>query len=48
MKKIKYCDYGTNGLFYKNITIVNDDSSIISKWHSSLIDDARVVIYDHN
>ncbi len=36
------------GLYYKHITIVNDDSSVISKWVESLIDDARVVIYNCN
>jgi hypothetical protein len=35
------------GLYYKHITIVNDDSSVISYWHSPLIGNARVVIYDH-
>jgi hypothetical protein len=42
----------TCGLYYKLITIVNDDSSVVSKWMlqtvASLIDDARVVIYDRN
>jgi hypothetical protein len=38
----------TSGLYYKHMTIVNGDSSIISKWSFKLIDDARVVIYDHN
>jgi len=38
----------TCGLYYKHITIINDDSSVISKWHLSLIDDARVVIYDRS
>ncbi len=28
--------------------IVNDDSSIVSKRRSYLIDDARVIIYDRN
>jgi hypothetical protein len=36
------------GLCYKHMTIVNDDSSGISKWVSKLIDDARVIIYDCN
>ncbi len=36
----------TSGLFYKLITIINDDSSIINKLETSLTDDARVVIYD--
>ncbi len=35
-------------LIYKHITIVNDNSSVISEWHSSLIDNTRVVIYDRN
>jgi len=34
-------------LYYKHMTIVNDDSSVISKWSSKLIDNARGVIYDH-
>jgi len=36
------------GLYYKPITIVNDDSSIVSKLETSLIDDAKVVIYDRH
>jgi hypothetical protein len=36
------------GLYYKHITIVNDDSSVISMCYSSLIDDARGIIYDCN
>ncbi len=28
--------------------IVNDDSSVVSKWQVPLFDDARVVIYDRN
>jgi hypothetical protein len=35
------------GLYYKHVMIVNDDSSILSKWSFKLIDDPRVVIYDH-
>jgi hypothetical protein len=38
----------TSGLYYKHITIVNYDYSIISKWSSKHIDDVRVVIYDRN
>ncbi len=30
----------------KHMTIINDESSIVSKWSSKLIDDARVIIYD--
>jgi hypothetical protein len=33
-------------LCYKHVTIVNDDSSDISKGLKSLIDDAKVIIYD--
>jgi len=37
------------GLYYKHITIVNDDYSVISKWHlPPPIDDAKVVIYNRN
>ncbi len=35
-------------MYYKHITIVNDDSSIINKIDASLTDDARVVIYDRH
>ena len=37
---------GTCGLYYKHLTIVNDNSSIISKWSFKLLDDSRVVIYN--
>ncbi len=33
---------------YKPVTIVNDDSSIINQLETSLIDDARVIIYDRH
>ncbi len=36
------------GLYYKPITIVNDYSSIVNKLQTSLIDDARVIIYDRH
>jgi hypothetical protein len=39
---------GTSGQYFTPIMIVNDDSSVINKLETSLIDDARVVIYDHN
>ncbi len=32
----------------KPITIVSDDSSIVNKLETSLIDDARVIIYDRH
>ncbi len=38
----------TNGLYYKPITIVNADSSIINKLETSLTDDAGVIIYDRH
>ncbi len=37
-----------SGLYYKPITIVNDDSRIVKKLESSLTDDARVIIYDRH
>jgi hypothetical protein len=37
---------GISGLYYKHIMIVNDDTSVINKFEASLIDDARVVIYN--
>jgi hypothetical protein len=38
----------TSGLYHKHMTIVNDDSSIIIKWSSKLIDTATGVIYDRH
>ncbi len=35
-----------SGLCYKHKTIVSDESNIISKWSSKLIDDTRFVIYN--
>jgi hypothetical protein len=40
-------NFQTCGLNYKPIMIVNDHSSIINKLETSLIDDARVIIYNH-
>jgi hypothetical protein len=40
--------YIVSGLYYKHITIVNDDTSIVNKLGASLTDDTRVVIYDHH
>jgi hypothetical protein len=37
-----------SSLYYKHVTIVNYDSSVISKWDFKLIDDASVIIYDCN
>ncbi len=36
------------GLYHKHVMIVIDDSSIVGKWSFNLIDDATVIIYDHN
>ncbi len=38
----------SSGLYYKHVTIVNDDSSIVSKWSFKLIDDPRVISYDRH
>jgi hypothetical protein len=38
----------TCGLYYKHVTIVNDNSNVVSKWSFKLIDDPRAVIYDRN
>ncbi len=35
-------------MYYKHVTIINDNSSIISKWSSEFIDDARGVIYNRH
>jgi hypothetical protein len=48
MKKMKCCEHDASCLYYKHITIVNDDSSIVNKFEASLTDDTRVVIYDHH
>ncbi len=37
-----------SGLYYKHVTIVNDESRVISNRSLKLIDDAWVVNYDHN
>jgi hypothetical protein len=38
----------TSGRYYKHMTIVNVDSSIVSKLSSELNEDTRAVIYDRN
>jgi hypothetical protein len=37
-----------SGLYYKPMTIINDDSRVINKLEASLTDNARVVIYDRH
>ncbi len=39
---------GTSVLYYKPMTIINDDSRVINKLEASLTDDARVVIYNRH
>jgi hypothetical protein len=36
------------GLYYKPMTIVNDDSWVVTKLETLLTDDARVIIYDRH
>ncbi len=36
------------GLYFKPMTIVNDESMMADKLEASLTDDARVVIYDRH
>jgi hypothetical protein len=38
----------TSGLYYKPMTIVNDDSVVVNKLEASLTDDARDIIYDRH
>ncbi len=44
----QFADFVTCGLYHKQITIVNDDPSVVTKCNSKIIDDARVVIYYYN
>ncbi len=37
-----------SGLYFKPVTIVNNDSRVVNKLEASLIDDARVVTYDRH
>ncbi len=36
------------GLYYKPMTILNDDARIVNKPDASLTDNARVIIYDRH
>ena len=38
----------SSGLYYKHISIVNDDSSVVIKWSFKLIDATRGIIYDRH
>ena len=44
----RFYNIGTCGLYYKPMTIVNDDSRVNNKLEILLTDDARVVIYDRH
>jgi hypothetical protein len=37
-----------SGLYYKLMTIVNDNSRVVNKLEASLTDNARVIIYDRH
>ncbi len=39
---------GSSGLYYKPMTIVNDNSRVVNDLEASLTDDAGVVIYDRH
>ncbi len=45
-KKIMFFANDTCGLYYKPMTLVNDDARVINKLEASLTDDARVIIYN--
>jgi hypothetical protein len=40
--------YFSCGLYYKHMTIINDDSSVVSEQSLKLVDDGRVIIYDRH
>jgi len=44
--KLPYPSY--SGLYYKHIMTVNDNSSVVTKFETSLTDDAKVIIYDRH
>jgi hypothetical protein len=44
----RVCISLSSGLYYKPMTIVNDDSRVINKLEASLTDHARVIIYDRH
>jgi hypothetical protein len=46
MKEARLTGVDICGLYYKPVTIKNDDSRVINKLETSVTDDARVVIYD--
>jgi hypothetical protein len=42
------CIAEVSGMYYKHITIANDDSSIVNNFEASFADAARVIIYDRH
>jgi hypothetical protein len=44
--KINLQNIKTSCQYYKPMTVVNDDSRVVTKLETSLTDEARVVIYD--
>ncbi len=42
------CCNSISGVYYKIMTIVNDDSRVVNKLEASLSDDARVIICDRH
>jgi hypothetical protein len=46
--KIVWARERTCGLYYKPMTIVNDNSRVINNLETSLTHHARVIIYDHH
>jgi hypothetical protein len=47
-KFVNCSDVIGGGLYYKPMTIVNDNSRVVTKLETSLTDDARVIIYDRH
>ncbi len=45
-QRVNTLAYLSSGLYYKPVTIVNEDSRVANKLEASLTDDARVVIYN--
>ncbi len=48
IKAFYMCNVDICGLYYKPMTIVNDDSRVINKLEASLTDNARDIIYDRH
>ncbi len=45
---MKCCEFGRCGLYYKPMTLVNDDAKVINELEASLTDETRVIIYDRH